>query len=69
MLVAGWHLFVDDDGALRQSPVKYQTPPDDDAADDGNDDGEPDGDDDPVAVNGLDHHYTPKVPNPAFGTD
>ncbi len=72
VLVAGWHLFVDDDGALRQSPVKYQTPPDDDdadAADDGNDDGEPDGDDDPVAVNGLDHDYTPKVPNPAFGTD
>lgn len=74
VLLAGWHLFVDDDGALRQSPVKYQTPPDgDEQADDGNhgpDDDPQNRDDDgserPVAVNGLDHDYAPPVPNPAF---
>ena len=58
VLLAGWHLFVDDRGSLRQSPVKYQTPPNDDAPDP----------DESVAVNGLDHDYDPKVPNPAFET-
>ncbi len=65
MLLAGWHLFIDDDGVLRQSPVKYQTPPDDG---DGGDDGDDRDGGDPVAVNGLDHGYAPPVPNPAFDT-
>ena len=64
VLLAGWHLFVDDDGALRQSPVDYQTPSDDDTdQDDDGDDGAS------VAVNGLDPEYAPKVANPAFDPD
>ena len=71
VLLAGWHLFVNEDGGLAQSPVKYQTPSGDDQDEDEADQaaGEATDDGDPVAVNGLDHDYTPQVPNPAFGTD